>query len=56
MACVFEVLHVIPRDDLIEHTVGAEACVCGPDVRPMRRGRGWQWVATHHPLVLPEPV
>jgi hypothetical protein len=49
--CKFEVLHIVPRGDCIEHVCGGEECICGPTVRPVRRdGGGWQWVARHHAL------
>lgn len=43
-------VHVIPRDDLIEHEESAR-CVCEPDMQfvpPIAGGNGW--VVTHHSL------
>ena len=48
--CRFEVLHLVPRGDCIEHVCGGEECICGPTVQPIRRDGGWQWIAQHHAL------
>lgn len=54
------VVHVSPRDDLIEHdTCSFGACVCGPDAQPVRVGfltdsgvsvRHVGWAIVHHSL------
>lgn len=49
--CSITVEHIVPRGDVIEHICGREECICGPDVRPVRRDGRWQWVATHHALM-----
>lgn len=51
--------HLIPRDDLIQHTV-SEDCVCGPDAllvpedeppwNPFVAVEGDRWLYRHHPL------
>lgn len=48
--CRFEVHHLVPAGDCIEHVCGGEECICGPTVRPVRRDGAWQWVAQHHAL------
>ena len=45
--------HVIPADDLMEHSTGTrnEDCVCGPESQPLKRDDGSMgWLIIHHPL------
>lgn len=47
---VDDVLHVIPRDDLIEHAAD-EDCVCGPTPEAVFRDDGSNgWIYRHHSL------
>lgn len=43
-----EVVHVTPRDDLVEHVLDGTECLCGPTVEPDPEGRGL--VVIHHAL------
>jgi len=43
-------VHVVPRDDLIEHDINEE-CACGPTPRAEKRDDGSVgWVIVHHSL------
>lgn len=42
----FEEIHIIPHNDLIEHTE-SEDCVCGPQTTDLSDG---QWLHTHASL------
>lgn len=49
------VIHVEPRNDLIEHTDGFGTCACGPEVQAVRAGVGDTtqhigWLVVHHSL------
>jgi len=41
-----EATHIIPQDDLIDHTLDPE-CVCGPEISDLGNGR---WLYTHSSL------
>jgi hypothetical protein len=42
--------HVVPGEDLIEHSANEE-CICGPTARPVQRDDGsYGWVYMHHAL------
>lgn len=44
-------LHVVPRDDLIEHTTDGEDCICGPETEPVVRDDGsMAWLVSHNSL------
>ena len=45
-------LHVHPMNDVIEHDTSADdACVCGPEPRPVKREDGSVgWLIVHHSL------
>jgi hypothetical protein len=45
MEAVVSTVHVIPRDDLVEHTADDD-CPCGPEQQPTESG----FVAVHHSL------
>jgi hypothetical protein len=43
-------LHVLPVDDLVEHTT-TEDCACAPRTDAARRDDGsYRWLAVHHSL------
>lgn len=43
------VVHVLPVDDLIEHT--DDDCLCGPDTEPVEGPDGSiGWLVSHHSL------
>ena len=46
-----EKIHVIPRDDLVEHHTTSD-CVCGPTCEPVKRLNDGAvgWMYTHHSL------
>ena len=48
--CSFEVLHLVPRGDVIGHVCGSEPCVCGPTVQLRLVHGAFCWVAIHHAL------
>jgi hypothetical protein len=44
-------IHVFPVDDLVEHELEGDDCVCGPEAQPVERDDGsFGWVLTHHSL------
>lgn len=44
-------VHVYPTADHVDHWVGGEDCVCGPDVEPVPgRDGAVGWLITHHSL------
>ena len=43
--------HVWPEDDLVDHDVEGDDCVCGVTSEPVERDDGsFGWVNTHHAL------
>jgi len=48
----YDVIHVIPINDLIEHdTSGEEDCLCGPETELVQGPEGEdRWVVTHNAL------
>lgn len=43
-------LHVVPLDDLVEHTSDAD-CICGPDCEPFPKSDGsFAYVYRHHSI------
>jgi len=43
--------HVYPLNDLIEHELEGDDCICGPEVEPIKREDGSiGWLVTHHSL------
>jgi hypothetical protein len=43
-------VHVMPRDDLIEHATSGD-CTCGPRTEPVEREDGSMgWLLVHHSL------
>ena len=43
-------LHVLPVDDLIDHT-DSEDCICGPTINPLQQDDGTiDWLVVHHSL------
>lgn len=43
-------LHVVPRDDLVEHQADQD-CACGPRCEPVQRDDGSTgWLYVHHSL------
>jgi hypothetical protein len=50
---VANTLHVVPRDDLVEHdsSTGEPDCVCGPTPTLVRPDNGREhWLLLHHAL------
>lgn len=50
---VHEVLHIVPRDDLIEHHSRDNVpCPCGPRLKSVtgKDGESLGWVVIHHSL------
>lgn len=46
-----DVIHISPINDLVEHKLEGEDCVCGPDVEPVMRSDGSNgWIVRHHQL------
>ena len=46
-----DVVHVYPVDDLVEHDLEGEDCVCGPTVEAVFREDGSNgWVVKHNSL------
>ena len=46
-----DVIHISPINDLVEHELEGEDCVCGPDVEPVMRSDGSNgWIVRHHSL------
>lgn len=46
-----EPVHVWPDDDLIDHDLDGDDCVCGPRTEPVERDDGSVgWVIVHHSL------
>ncbi len=44
-------IHVSPVNDIIEHDLGSDECVCGPTSKPVKRDDGSMgWVIVHHAL------
>ena len=44
-------VHVWPDDDVIEHDVDSDDCICGPELEPIERDDGsFGWVIHHHSL------
>lgn len=44
-------VHVLPRNDLIEHVDVGDDCPCGPTTEPVKRDDGSVgWVVVHHSL------
>jgi len=44
-------VHVSPNNDLIEHDLETDDCVCIPRVQPVKRDDGsFGWVIIHHSL------
>lgn len=44
-------VHVLPRNDLIEHVDVGDDCPCGPRSEPVKRDDGSiGWVIVHHSL------
>lgn len=43
-------VHVLPVDDLIEHTSTDYDCVCGPAIELVPSDNGDSWLVTHHSL------
>ena len=41
---------VHPVNDLIEHDVHSEDCVCGPELVREPTDRGDEWIIVHHAL------
>lgn len=45
------VLHVVPREDLVEHDDESTDCICGPDVeRVIGLGGAHGTIVVHHAL------
>lgn len=44
-----DALHVVPTDDLIEHTDDPD-CTCGPQPELVMQDGGDVWIYTHHSL------
>lgn len=43
--------HVAPVNDLIEHEIMGDGCICGPNIIPEERDDGsYGWVLVHHSL------
>ena len=46
-----DVIHTYPVNDLVEHELEGEGCVCGPDVEAVFRDDGSNgWLVKHHSL------
>lgn len=44
-------VHVSPINDLIEHDLESDDCICGPRMEPVKREDGYVgWVVVHHPM------
>jgi len=44
-------VHTYPVNDLIDHELAGDDCVCGPLVEPVMRSDGSNgWLITHHSL------
>lgn len=44
-------VHVLPRNDLIEHEDEGDDCPCGPTSKPFKQDDGSvNWVIVHHSL------
>lgn len=42
-------VHVVPHNDLIEHT--PDECTCGPTLEPIKRDDGsYAWLLIHHSI------
>lgn len=49
MTTVVHTVHVLPKNDLIEHE--GEDCICGPRTEPVKRKDGSiNWLVTHFSL------
>lgn len=46
-----DTVHVYPVNDLVEHEIEGQDCVCGPEVEPVEREDGsFGWLVKHHSL------
>ena len=45
-----QTVHVIPRNDLIEHDTNGDDCVCGPELEQVESANGDGWLIKHHSL------
>lgn len=46
-----DVLHVYPINDLIDHELVGDGCVCGVTIQPVPvEGGGMRWLNVHHSL------
>jgi hypothetical protein len=46
-----DIVHVYPVEDLIEHVLEGDGCLCGVTVEPVEREDGsFGWLYSHHSL------
>ena len=44
-------VHVAPNNDLIEHDLESDDCICGPRIDPVKADDGSMgWVVVHHTM------
>lgn len=48
-------VHVWPENDLVDHELDGDDCVCGVTTEPVERDDGsFGWVIVHHALLVPK--
>ncbi len=45
-----EPIHVYPVNDLIDHDLDGNGCVCGPSTERVETDHGDEWMITHNSL------